>query len=56
MCGPLNRHDNFGELREGWLADLLLFEGDPFEDISILERPDEALAIVMKEGVIVKER
>lgn len=40
----------FGEIREGWLADLLLFEGDPFEDISILERPDDSLAVIMKDG------
>ena len=56
LCGPLNRHGNFGEVREGWLADLLLFEGDPFADISVLERPDESLAVIMKQGVIVKGR
>jgi imidazolonepropionase-like amidohydrolase len=56
LCGPLNRHGNFGEVREGWLADLLLFEGDPFADISILERPDESLAVIMKDGVIFRER
>jgi imidazolonepropionase-like amidohydrolase len=56
LCGPLNRHGDFGEVREGWLADLLLFEQDPFADISILERPDEALAVVMKQGVVVAER
>ena len=56
MAGKLNRHGNFGEIREGWLADLLLIEGDPFEDISILENADQALAVIMKDGEIVKNR
>ena len=55
-CGRLNRHGDFGEIREGWKADLLLIEGDPFADISILERPEETLAMIMKDGVIVKEQ
>ena len=48
MAGKLNRYGNFGEVREGWLADLLLIEGDPFTDISILERPEESLMVIMK--------
>jgi imidazolonepropionase-like amidohydrolase len=54
MAGKLDRYDRFGEIREGWLADLLLIEGDPFEDISILERPDDSLAMIMKDGVFHK--
>ena len=56
MAGKLNRYGNFGEIREGWLADLLLIEGDPFEDISILENADRTLAVIMKGGEIVKNR
>ncbi len=57
MAGRLDRYDGkFGEIREGWLADLLLFDGDPFADISILERPDESIAIVMKDGVFHRRR
>ena len=54
MAGKLDRYDSFGEVREGWLADLLLLEGDPFADISILERPAESLAVIMKDGALVK--
>ncbi len=54
MAGKLIRYDNFGEIREGWLADLVLIEGNPFEDISILENADESLAVIMKAGRIVK--
>ena len=33
MIGKLNRWGNFGEIREGWVADLLLINGEPLEDI-----------------------
>jgi imidazolonepropionase-like amidohydrolase len=55
MAGKLNRHGNFGEIREGWMADLLLVNGDPLADISILERPEESLALIMQKGRIVKQ-
>jgi imidazolonepropionase-like amidohydrolase len=54
LAGKLNRHGNFGEIREGWLADLLLIDGDPFEDISILEDAETALPVIMKGGEIVR--
>jgi hypothetical protein len=50
----LNRHGDFGEIREGWVADLVLLNGEPLEDISILEDKEAAIALVMKNGVIVK--
>lgn len=56
MSGPLNRYGNFGEIREGWMADLLLIDGEPLEDISVLRNPDENLALIMKDGEIVKSR
>jgi imidazolonepropionase-like amidohydrolase len=56
LAGKLNRHGNFGEIREGWLADLLLIEGDPFANVSILENAEDSLAVIMKDGEIVKNR
>ncbi len=56
MAGQLNRHGNFGEIREGWVADLLLINGEPLEDISVLRNPGENLALIMKGGEIVKNR
>lgn len=52
--GKLNRHGNFGEIREGWVADLLLINGEPLDDLSIFDDPDTALALIMKDGQIVK--
>ncbi|MGH8633626.1 MAG: amidohydrolase family protein, partial [Burkholderiales bacterium] len=40
---------DLGEIREGWLADLLLVDGDPLSNISILQDRSKLLAI-MKDG------
>ncbi len=56
MAGKLNRHGNFGEIREGWVADLLLIEGEPLEDISMLRDPENNLVLIMKGGKIVKNQ
>lgn len=42
-----------GRVREGWLADLLLVDGDPTQDVSILQ--DKArLAMIMQGGALYK--
>jgi len=43
-----------GVIEEGALADILLINGDPLKDISILTRPEENLALIMKDGKIFK--
>jgi imidazolonepropionase-like amidohydrolase len=45
--------DKLGEVREGYLADLLLVDGDPLADVSILTNADR-LALIMKDGQIHK--
>jgi len=47
------RPDELGTVREGWLADLLLVDGDPLANLSILRDPKRILA-VMKDGVFAK--
>jgi imidazolonepropionase-like amidohydrolase len=42
--------EEIGTIAEGFAADLLLVEGDPLRDISLLAEPDRGLAIVMKQG------
>jgi len=54
MAGKLNRHGQFGEIREGWVADLLVHEGELLEDLSGLGDPDANLALIMKAGEIIK--
>jgi len=43
-----------GVIEEGAYADILLINGDPLKDISILTKPDENLALIMKDGKIYK--
>ena len=56
MAGKLNRHGNFGEIREGWVADLLLHNGEILEDLSVLADPEANLALIMKDGEIIKAK
>ena len=44
------RHE-LGLVREGFLADLLLVEGDPTEDVRLLQQQSN-LRMVMKEGIV----
>jgi imidazolonepropionase-like amidohydrolase len=55
MSGPRNPYPGkLGVIEEGAYADILLINGDPLKDISILELPEVALALIMKDGRIVK--
>jgi imidazolonepropionase-like amidohydrolase len=49
----LGTQEKLGEVKEGYLADLLLVDGDPLTDVSILLNP-ENLAVIMKDGQIHK--
>jgi imidazolonepropionase-like amidohydrolase len=44
---------DLGEVREGWLADLLLVDGDPLSNIAVLQDKNRLLAI-MKDGEFAK--
>lgn len=41
--------DRLGQIREGFLADLILVDGDPLQDVRVLQNRDKLLAI-MKDG------
>ncbi|MGV0680699.1 amidohydrolase family protein [Mycolicibacterium fortuitum] len=51
--GELMAIDQLGLLREGWLADVILIDGDPLEDIRILQDRDN-IVLVVKGGDIFK--
>ena len=55
LSGPRNPYPGkLGVIEEGAYADLLLINGNPLEDISILTKPEENLALIMKDGKIYK--
>lgn len=55
MSGPRNPYPGkLGVIEEGAYADLLLINGNPLADIKILTKPDENLALIMKDGKIYK--
>ena len=55
LSGPRNPYPGkLGVIEEGAYADLLLINGNPLKDISILTRPEENLALIMKDGKIYK--
>jgi imidazolonepropionase-like amidohydrolase len=56
LAGPRNRYRDgpLGVVKVGAYADLVLIDGNPLEDISILAEPDRSLKLIMKDGVIYK--
>ncbi|GMQ27476.1 metal-dependent hydrolase family protein [Algoriphagus confluentis] len=45
-----------GVIKEGALADLILVDGNPLEDISLLAQPEEKFLVIMKDGKVVKNK
>ncbi len=55
MSGKRNPYrGKLGVIREDALADLLIVDGNPLEDVSVLADPDN-LRLIMKDGVIYKD-
>lgn len=55
LSGPRNPYPGkLGVIEQGAYADLLLINGNPLEDLSILTKPEENLALIMKDGKIYK--
>ena len=55
LCGPRNPYPGkLGVVEVGAHADLLLVDGNPLDDITLLARPDTSLLVVMKAGSLVK--
>ncbi len=44
-----------GVVEEQALADLLLIDGNPFEDLSVIENPEKNFLLIMKDGKIYKD-
>ena len=52
--GLPDRYGPLGEISAGAYADLLIVEGNPLRDVSILGDYENKLKLVMKDGVVYK--
>ncbi len=52
----LQKMGELGVVVPGALADLIVVDGNPLEDISLLEDPESRLLLIMKDGSIYKSR
>jgi imidazolonepropionase-like amidohydrolase len=53
--GPRNPYPGkSGVIEEGAYADILLVNGNPLEDLTLFNKPEENLALIMKDGKIYK--
>jgi imidazolonepropionase-like amidohydrolase len=57
LSGPRNPYPGrLGVIEEGALADLVLVEGNPLDDIKLIENPAKNFPVIMKDGKIYKNR
>ena len=55
LSGFINPYPGkLGAVEEGALADLLLVDGNPLENIKLIEDPDKNFLVIMKDGTIYK--
>jgi len=57
LSGPRSPYPGkLGVVEEGALADLLLVDGNPLEEIDIVANPDEYFVVIIKDGTVYKNR
>ncbi len=55
MCGPRDPYPGeIGVVKEGALADLIIVDGNPLENLDLVADPDNNFVVIMKDGVIYK--
>ncbi|KAF2486085.1 hypothetical protein BDY17DRAFT_245704 [Neohortaea acidophila] len=52
----LRQEDRLGRLKEGYLADLIVLNANPLDDIEVLDRPEKHLLAVVKDGRVMESR
>lgn len=50
----LNQVGKLGTIAPGAWADLLVLNENPLEDITVLDRPEDHLLVIVKEGRVVQ--
>ncbi|KAJ5765653.1 hypothetical protein N7520_005212 [Penicillium odoratum] len=52
----LMQEDQLGQIREGFTADMLILNDNPLEDITVLDRAEQSILGVIKDGRVLKSR
>lgn len=52
----LRQDDKLGRIKEGSVADLLILNANPLEDIEVFDRPEKHLLAVIKDGRVLHSR
>ena len=56
MSGPRNPYQGkLGTIEEVALADLLVVDGNPIDNIDLIANPDKNFMLIMKDGKIYKD-
>ena len=57
MCGPRDPYPGkIGVVEEGALADMILVDGNPLENLDLVADPEKNFLVIMKDGVIYKNK
>lgn len=54
LCGNRNPYGKLGVVEQGAMADLLVYSANPVDDVAVAADPDTNLAMIMKDGDIIK--
>ncbi|ODV96281.1 hypothetical protein PACTADRAFT_85076 [Pachysolen tannophilus NRRL Y-2460] len=46
--------DKIGQIKQGYIADMILLDSNPLVDVTVLDEPEKYLLFVMKDGLIFK--
>jgi len=52
----LRQDDKLGRIKEGYIADLIILNANPLEDVEVLARPQKHLLAVIKDGRVLHSR
>ncbi|KAJ5802146.1 uncharacterized protein N7503_004596 [Penicillium pulvis] len=50
------QEDRLGQIKEGFTADMLILNANPLEDITVLDRAEQSIMGVIKDGRVLKSR
>ena len=54
MCGKRNIYGKLGVIEEGAMADVLIYDKNPLEDVEVVEKHQEHLKLIIKDGNVYK--